>query len=411
MAEQLFLRITEEFEQVEAIILNGEGHLVRSVGVLPIESAALLAEGRRTVVLIPAADVISTAANVPRTSAARLRNLLPFTLEDHFAADVEDLHFAAGTRRPDGEVPVAVISRQRLERWLDILAESGIAPAAVYSESDGVPDTPSTLNLIVEGTRTLGRRPGRPAFMLEGPALEDILGLLESEREDRGDLQHVMVYLDSASAGSRQGEIDALRATTASVDVRALADGALPRLAASLSGGTGTNLLQGAYAPKSNVTALLRPWRAAAGLLLALVAVAIVGQAIELLKLSRADTVLADETSQLCSERFAASQLTSCRAEMQRRLADAGQETTSNPDSFLDTLSAVAAAATDAIEIEALSYRNRVMDIELVLPGVTELDAFSQAVAANSQFQVRMLTNTPEDDGLKSRVQVLGSDQ
>ena len=94
---------------------------------------------------------------------------------------------------------------------------------------------------------------------------------------------------------------------------------------------------------------------------------------------------------------------------MQRRLSDAGQPVSTGQENFLSALAVVADAASPDMQIEALSYRNKVMDLELVLPGVSALDEFDQRVASSARFELRLLTNTPEDSGIKSRVQVVGS--
>ena len=52
---------------------------------------------------------------------ARLRQALPFALEEQVAEDLNLLHFAAGRRAPNGEVPAAIVRRQDLDAWLATL--------------------------------------------------------------------------------------------------------------------------------------------------------------------------------------------------------------------------------------------------------------------------------------------------
>ncbi len=79
--------------------------------------------------------------------------------------------FAVGARIGASAAAVAVVNKARLDGWLAELAAAGIVPQAVYSETEGVPDVPATLMLLLEGERVYARRPGQQPFVLEGVPL------------------------------------------------------------------------------------------------------------------------------------------------------------------------------------------------------------------------------------------------
>lgn len=411
MAEQLFIRLRDDSELVSTIVLNADGHIVRGVQTQSLEASAGLCEGRRTTVLVPADSIVSLLADLPKANPARLRQMLAFSLEDSFADDIDNLHFAAGPRTESGRLMVSVVARSRLDAWLGRLAAAGVSPAAVCAVSEGVADTPSTTNLVLEGAATMGRRPGQTAFALDGLRLGEVWDLLEAEGEAGGDLQHVMLYLDRPALETRQQEIADLRSRVASLEARELPEGSLERLAAMLVFRPGTNLLQGSYTPRSNVAALLRPWYAAASLLLALVLIGIGSLGIEYLKLRTDDRRLTEQAAEICAASYSSPQLAPCRAEMERRLTSAGETATSRQTGFLATLAAVADSAADGMALEALNFRNDVMDLELIVPSVERLDAFREHVASATSLNVRILTYTPEDDAVKGRVQISGDDR
>src|SRR5690606_11708658 len=95
-----------------------------------------------------------------------------------------------------GAVGVAVVARARLEAWLERLSAAGLSPHAVYSDADGVPDTPQTLTLIVEGERIYGRAPDGPAFVFEGLSLGQVVDVVDAE----GEQKHAVVYVDAAGS-------------------------------------------------------------------------------------------------------------------------------------------------------------------------------------------------------------------
>lgn len=406
MAEHVFIRLTDDPVLVSTVVLDDDGHLIHGLAMQPLEAARGLAEGRRTTVLVPGESIVTTVADVPRASPARLRQMLAYSLEDSFAEDIEDLLFAAGPRLDSNAVSVSVVARRKLDGWIERLNAAGISPVALNSVSEGVPDTPSTVNLVLEGTSTMGRCPGEAPFLLDDLSLSEVWDLVQAGREDTVAPKHVMVYLDRAALEYRQAELDELRSRVASLDVRELPEGCLPRLASTLVFSPGTNLLQGPYAPKSNVRAMLRPWRAAAGLALGLLAVSVAGLGLEYLVLLRDDRALTAQTTEICTESFGSVQITACRAEMQRRLSNAGQEAQSSDTSFLATLAVVAEAAAADARIDRLDYRDDELSLELIVPSVENLDAFRGEVATGTHLDVQILTYTPEDSGVKGRVRI-----
>ena len=151
MAEQLFLRLRDDTDACSWVVVDGDGRLLQGQrsGVLGDVGAA--AAGRRVVLLVPGLEVVTTKAVLPAASQGRLRQMLPYSLEDTFAEDVDDLAFAIGPKLAAGAFQVSVVARSKLDAWLARLAAADITAQAVYADSDGVPNTPSTLTVIIDG--------------------------------------------------------------------------------------------------------------------------------------------------------------------------------------------------------------------------------------------------------------------
>ncbi len=406
MRDHLFIRLRPDSTECSWAVLDGDGRLTRPVASGPLAEAAQAIGNERVVVLLPGSQVLTLQAAIPKVSQSRVRQMTPYVLEESIAEDVERLHFATGRRLESGHLAVSAIARDQLERWLDVLASAGIAPDAVYADSDGVPDTPSTLNLLLEGEQIYGRRPAQPPFVLDGVGLAAVCAILEARPEDRPDLRHVLIHVEEAAERAHRSGIAELEARLPNVDVKVLADDVLHRLGATLLFQPGANLLQGRYAPKSNWVELLRPWRAAAGLLLALGLVSVAAQGIEFLQLEREDRALTSQLAQACEENFASPQLSLCVTEVRRRLSDAGQASVAESESFLTTLVAIAENRGDASMIEALTYRNRVMDLRLVAPSVPALDLFAQNIMQTDRFDVRIESTADTGSGIEGRIRV-----
>jgi general secretion pathway protein L len=108
----------------------------------PLDEVLARAAGRRLVLFVPGADVRLTTVQVPARQAQKVLQAAPYALEDQLAEDVDTLHFAiaGGPRRRTGEPhPVAIVARERMERWLAPLRARGLAAGAVVPETLALP--------------------------------------------------------------------------------------------------------------------------------------------------------------------------------------------------------------------------------------------------------------------------------
>ncbi|MGI9257483.1 MAG: type II secretion system protein GspL, partial [Gammaproteobacteria bacterium] len=325
MSEFLVVRLPEATADASWVVLDGAGHRVAQPETGPLESAAKAAENRRVILLADGLNVITTTAEVPAKGQARLLKMLPYSLEDVVTEEVDRFFFCPGRRSEDGATAVSIVEREKLDGWLTDCEQAGLVPNLVYADTDGVPDTPGNLTLVVEGDRVYGRMPDQPPFVLEGFRLGDVLQIVAPDEDDDPSSLHVVVFADESGYAQCESEIDSLRLQVASLDVHMLPEGPLPRFGATLINQPGSNLLQGAYAPKSNWRGLVRPWRMAAALLVGLAALATATEGVRYFSLNRQDQVLTAQLQSGCQDSFQTAQLTACRGEIQRRLAALGQ--------------------------------------------------------------------------------------
>jgi len=407
LAETLFIRLADG-EAAHWAAFDANGALVGSIGRGSLASAAAAVDGKRCCVLLPGVDVTTAVVDLPAASQARLRQILPFSLEESLADDVEHLSFAIGARRGSGATPVAVTAKQRIDSWLERLRVAGIVPQVLCSEADGVPDVPGALVTLVEGNRLYGRLAERAPFVLEGLTLPQALGLARSAAEV-AERPHLLVYTDAADSERVRREVAALGDEFASVEIKVAANGVFPHLAATLAQRAGTNLLQGAYAPRSNWLAFAQPWRFAAALGVAVLVLSLLTQGAQYLQLRRADQALTDLVASNCQRVVGDARQSACQREVQQRLgasaAGAGSE------EFLATLAAVSAARDSAMHIDALSYRNRILDLQLLAASVPALDEFARGLEQTKRFDAEIQAANQKDNGIEGRVRVVGVKQ
>ena len=403
MAETFFVRLSDSGTATWGAF-DATGRLVGSLGSGALQSAQAALAGRRCVALVNSVDVLTADAALPAASQARLRQIVPFSLEESLADDLDQMVFAIGARSAGGTTQVAAVAKDRMDAWLGELKSAGIVPNAVCSEADGIPDIPSTLVLIIEGERIAGRKPGQAPCVLEGLELGDALAMVLARKGDEPELRHVRVFTDAAGRARFGAELESLAGRFASADVKILNDGVFPHLAATLAQRPGTNLLQGPYAPRSNWQAMLKPWRLAASLVAASVGLALVLQGAEYWQLKRANAALDAAVASACQRVVGESTTSACQREVAQRL---GSSVGAATESFLSTLAAIAAVRASELRIVALSYRNRIMDLQLMAPSVTALDEFSRALEQTRRFDVEIQAQNPGDSGTEGRLRIV----
>jgi general secretion pathway protein L len=405
LAETFFVRLSEAGTATWGAF-DATGRLIGSLGRGDLQAAHSALGGRRSTLLVDALDVVVTEAALPAASQSRLRQIAPFSLEEHLASDVDEMSFAVGARLPSGATPVAAIAKERLDAWLGALRAAAIVPNALCSEADGVPDIPATLVIVIEDERITGRKPGRTPFVFEGLSLAQVLSLVLPAKADQPELRHIRVFTNGPGHARFEEELAALGAEFASADVKILNDGVFPFLAATLAQRPGTNLLQGAYAPKSNWVALAKPWRLAATLAAASIALGLLLQGAQYWQLRRADAALDAVVGPACQRVVGDASTSGCQREVRQRLG-AGADTAT--EDFLSTLAAIAAARDPEMRIDALVYRNRATNLQLVAPSVPVLDAFSREIEETRRFDVEIEAANPLDSGTEGRLRIVGA--
>lgn len=411
MADSVVLRLHEQPKDCEWVVVDSDGRQTERRRSGALSEVHPTATGRRLIVLVPGSDVITTRVELPQVSKARQRQMLPFALEDQFAVDVATLHFAPGPRNEDDQLYVSVVAHELLKGWLERLTAANLEPAAIYADTDGVADTPATLNVIYENGAIFARRPGDAALSIEGLDLADAFSIIAGEPDDETTVQHALLCIDAEAHQANAAQIEALSSQFAGLDVKLLQEDALPLFAAKLINHPGANLLQGTYAPKSNWGAMMKPWRVAAVLGAALVATALLGTVIDYIQLQRNDSALTEALQVRCTEEFRTPDLRQCEAAVRQRLGavNAGE---GGSEDFLATLASVAETTIEANTLRSVSFRNSVMDMQIVTPDVPALDAFSRRLDESGPYTVSVQSTNPQEDGtVESRIQIVGANR
>lgn len=416
MAEFLVIRLGRTSHQdVEWIAVDDNGTRRSHPERGSLEEAAMHVQGRPVIVLVPATETVTTTVYVPVRSGSRLRAALPFALEESLAEDVEKLHFAAGARRENGQLPVAVVAREKMDEWLDQLRQAGISPKQMVPENYGLARIPGTLSLLIDDDCLFFNDGADVEFVMQGIRPSDALvaaGALHdrgNEDSDAGETTgHLVAYCVAEDEERWSHDWIALRNELHSVDINLLSDGTLPRLAVTVASGAGVNLLQGEYGNKTDFRIQLRPWRNVAVLLLGLLIVGLAAKGVDYYRLSKEEALLQAHFTE---------EYRKIRPSDTREVLDPvnavksikqGMGAATGPQVFLPSLRQLGDAMADnsAARIETISYRAGVIDVRITSPDVATLDKIQKSVSASGRFRASIQSTDQVADEISSRLQI-----
>jgi general secretion pathway protein L len=404
MTETLVIRLRASDDAPASwLIVDGNGARSGPVQSGPIADALGLAQGRRTFVVLPAADVTLARPDLPPVrGAARIAQAVPFALEEQVASDLEHLHFAVGPRDPDSSAtPVAIVARATLERWQAAWDAAGIRPDAAYPESSLIPSAPNALVLVLDEGMLHVSRAEHAAYALDAEPLPLALELALGEQPEAS--EHVTFYVTTAEYEANKDAIEGLRSRTATLQVKLLPDGTLPLLAAQVPASKPINLLQGTYAAPSSFGSQLKQWRLPAALAAATLLTFVGVQGFRLWQLHTAEKQLDAQITATFQQILPGQPVVDPRAQIQGVIARAG----GGNDSLLPAMSllAQAIAKDPATRVEGMSYRAGVLELRVLAPNVEALDSIKQTMSRDGAT-VELQSANPRDQLVEGRLQV-----
>ena len=317
---------------------------------------------------------------------------VPFALEDQLASPVEDLHFALG-EAAGGKVPVAVVARAALRRWLEALAAHGIRADAMLPDVLALAPPAQGANVFIEGERSLLRNADGCACACDSAALDQWLGVLAP----------TAIEVRDCRAAPR-----AAFAVPVTAYQERCAD-PLAELAAQLREPAAIDLLQGEFAPIHRHAPAARLWRRAALFAAAAIVLGLAYAGGDYLRLKhQAERLDVEQREALRSSLPDLAQVPgdprSLMESALRRLRGDRSGT-----GLLPLLSRVAPvlAGTTRVQLRGLEYRNATLELALRAPDVPALDLVREQLAGVG-LDVEVTAANSGDHGVEGRLRVSG---
>jgi general secretion pathway protein L len=388
MTKKVIIFLFTNSGKADWVILDQNGAILQSIvdGEL---SQLKPADMDEVIVVIPSADVLLTQIKLPRLNRRRLQQALPYALEEQLLDDVDKLHFACGPYAADFSLPVAVIHKQRLEQWLQLLQQAAISADLLIPLTLALPYHRQQWHVAIIRGQAQVRTDLYAGFSSEPANLETLLALKWAEEAKHPEA--ILLYEDSPSLTLTTNTLPIKRLTSSEPFGEQLAT-------YFLTARPPLNLLQGAYSPRMKLR-LAEPNKKAwkqVGLLCALGLGLLLLSPLSSWILLRCEAhYLQNKMAALYRENVGPSffSVADPREKLEAKLNQLLKE--SDRHLFLQELLEVAKTAT-AIRLQSIDFQQQQLRLTLTAPTVTTVDEFSAALRADTvmlQQQTTLLAN------------------
>jgi|GEM_PF-861099 len=166
MNNQLVLRLHNieltPSSDVDWVLFDSDGHhLGGSTCSLDDVRRNVSKEGENfsIVVVVPGEAVSLLSLSIPTRQPRKIKQALPFMVEELVADDIENVHMALPEQfsATDDLIDTAVVSHATLIHWLDLLHSHSLSPDRIVSDVQCIPFHSKQLSLLLDDKRVLMR--------------------------------------------------------------------------------------------------------------------------------------------------------------------------------------------------------------------------------------------------------------
>ncbi|MCW8982427.1 MAG: type II secretion system protein GspL, partial [Gammaproteobacteria bacterium] len=255
----------------------------------------------QTTLLVPTEDLLITDVTIPTNRSQKVRQAVPYALEEQLIDDVELLHYAIGSLNDDGSRTVIAVKQTKMVEWLQSFDDSGLRLTHLLPDLFSLPQVENGWTLHVESERALLRTGEQQGYALPVEGLDALINSeLASLNRDNGVAPDKIVLIDCRSEGAQNNE---LLFELPFESLPCLEKGG-EQIANSLNSAPALNLLQGDFSRSVQIWRHLKPWRAAAAMVLSVMLLQGVSSMIELQRLQTVDAQLQADIENLYRDTF-----------------------------------------------------------------------------------------------------------
>ncbi len=355
--------IVDEAGQTQQMVLRGN-----------LADLTPLVQGHEIRVIVPSQSILLTQAFLPKLNPQRLKQALPFALEEQLIDDLNDLHFAVGDYQTiDNSFPVAVVAKAQMDVWLAALEKAAIVPHALIPTALALPYAIDNEYICIDDDIAMVRTGLYTGFTCDKNNLATFLELQFAETESNVSGIHLYNFSTTPVA---------ITSDTITVNEILLDENQfLEHLMKWTESSPFINLLQGPYQLTQKTTRTKKIWALASGIALIWVGLAFLNNIGSFFILHHATANTEQQIEKIYKRHFPqASAMVAPRQRMEEKLKTL--TATANKNNFLAMLAIVGNHFSKAkgIQLLGLDYRGNRLTLNVTATTFDNLDTFTQAL-------------------------------
>ena len=406
MAEHFILQCHDASCKQVTWSIKGGG--INEAGEGTLAEASQLAKGRRTLVLIPAVDILITSVNIPTRNRQRLIQAIPYSLENELTEDIDDLHFAAGIMDSESTTPVAIISRQKLAEWLDKLDSAGVEPLGLYPDLLGLPLDSDSWSLYQDDENLQIRTQANLGFSVDAINGDEFLKLA---LQQAGETAPKKLTLYNLKGNPPSLDLESI-APECEIIVKEIDSFShlTTLLGNSLNEKEQINLLQGEYQRVDKMTLQWKRWLPAAVLGLILVALSIGTSVQEYFNYKQQSTELHTQIRQTFQQAFPnVKRIVDPRVQMEQQLKKMQQGQSGNFAQFASLFVPAASVIKNSpnTTLENITFRDGQLNLQLTIKELQALENLKKTIESK-RLNVEIRSANASDNKVTSHLRITG---
>ena len=386
----------------EYVIANEKGEIKDSIKHGNLNDISDQEKNNTVIIMLPGEEILSKSLILPIKSYAKLKQAIPFALEDDIASDIDDCHFAFEKSEIDESIIVNVIGRKLFKNYLNQLKEINISPSFVVSENSCIYKTEDTINLIIEDAKAHGRCGYKEPYTLDIMDLSNIIKALESNNN----IKHLQISL-SKNNDSIVKQISELADTYKSVDTKILSKGAFQEFIKNYFVQDHINLLQGDFKPKIKFEKVLKPWRKSTALAIFLLLSLLINNVLTTNKLVNYEANLSAYFLNEYKYFYSNARNVDDPIRIVNSIKN-GAQLNMNNSIFLNGLDIISesVAKESNVQLSSLSFTDNRFNLRVLTSTLTSLDSLITNINTNSSLNAIIQTTNQSDNKVESRIEI-----
>lgn len=410
MRERLVIRLQKGHSRnVSWVPLDENGKATAAEEFGSLSDVTAISAGRHITLLAPGSVASLTKAKMPDVKKNRMAQMIPFTIEDCVVDDIDDLHFGAGDRGSNGEVPVAVVCRDMMDFWHDTIIDSGIRPHEIFPEQLCLPLKEAEWSVLIDVDDVLVRTSADYGFAIDRQNFAELLShAINSAGEKAPQMLRVFDFSGGSLALEEMEQLPDIEVELVEIDED---ETPLSLMAEESHNTPAVSLLTGQYSLQQELSKVWAPWKPTAILVALLLVALTITSYLNLQSLEQQSLTISKNIQKAYKEVATSSKKKppspgKIKRLMVKKLKALESGAGGNKD-FIDILAAVSPALKrQRAGIESLNYRKGTLNITATVANTSKSDALENALAIIPGYKTEITSLTPEKNSIKVNMRI-----